>query len=106
MSAHRSFHAQATVEESLLEMMKGGAYFYKHDFGRSKRGRKHVKISADGTKISWKGVGERENVGGGGSILRSASFSRVTTTALSDVLHIVYGSSDKLRNASKINPKE
>ena len=91
MSAHRSFHAQATVEESLLEMMKGGAYFYKHDFGRSKRGRKHVKISADGTKISWKGVGERENVGGGGSILRSASFSRVTTTALSDVLHIVYG---------------
>jgi hypothetical protein len=73
--------------------MKAGGYFYKHDFGRQKRGRKHLKLSTDGLKLTWKSVGAGEVVpdGGGtdrssparGSILRSASFSRTTSRARS-----------------------
>ena len=29
----------------LLDMMKAGGYFYKHDFGRNKRSRKELKLS-------------------------------------------------------------
>lgn len=80
--------------------MKGGAYFYKHDFGRNKRGRKHLKLSTDGLKITWKAVGANEVVADGGatdrsspakSIIRSASFSRTTSISLADVSHIIYG---------------
>ena len=80
------------VAPELLEMMKGGGYFYKHDFGRQKRGRKLLKLSTDGLKITWKSVGQNEVVPDGGStdrsspsargILRSASFSRTTSSAL------------------------
>ena len=83
------------VAPELLEMMKGGGYFYKHDFGRAKRGRKHLKLSNDGLKITWKSVGANEVVPNGGGtdrgILRSASFSRTTSITLSDVSHIIYG---------------
>ena len=71
--------------------MKAGSYFYKHDFGRSKRSRKHLKLSQDGLKLTWKSVGANEVVEGavserGGSpssrgIMRSASFSRTTSSA-------------------------
>ena len=71
-------------------MMKSGGYFHKHDFGRQKRGRKHLKLSLDGLKITWKSVGANEVIPDGGStdrsspsrgILRSASFSRTTSSA-------------------------
>ena len=48
------------MDDHLYEMMKGGGYFYKHDFGRAKRGRKHLKLSTDGLKLSWKSVGANE----------------------------------------------
>ena len=78
------------VAPELLEMMKEGGYFFKHDFGRAKRGRKHLKLSTDGLKITWKSVGMNEVVPEGSgtdrsspsarSILRSASFSRTTSS--------------------------
>lgn len=93
--------SQVEVAPELLDMMKVGGYFYKHDFGRQKRGRKHLKLSTDGLKITWKTVGMNEVVPDGGStdrsspsargILRSASFSRSTSITLSDVSHIIYG---------------
>jgi len=86
------------ISEDIKEMMCAGAYFYKHDFGRSKRSRKHVILSQDGKKISWKAVGATEGVGaspGGGSsargMLRSASFSRQSSIDMADVSHIIYG---------------
>jgi len=85
-------------------MMKAGGYFYKHDFGRAKRGRKHLRLSTDGLKITWKTVGANEVVAEGGAtdrsspakggmtaVIRSASFSRTTSITLSDVSHIIYG---------------
>jgi hypothetical protein len=60
------------------------------DFGRNKRGRKHVKVSQDGLKLTWKTVGANEVVpDGSGSerrssalgLVRSASFSRSTSSA-------------------------
>jgi len=88
------------VDANLLEMMKAGSYFYKHDFGRNKRGRKFLKLSNDGLSLKWKSVGQNEVVAGSESergspsargILRSASFSRSTSITLSDVSHIIYG---------------
>ena len=79
------------VDPNLQELMKKGGYFYKHDYGRAKRSRKHLKLSTDGLKITWKAVGANEVVPDGSgtdrgsspakSILRSASFSRTTSSA-------------------------
>ena len=83
------------VDPLLMDLMKTGAYFNKHDFGRSKRGRKHLKLSSDGTKLSWRNATATETVSADGSpakgILRSASFSRTTSINLGDVSHIIYG---------------
>mmetsp|Transcript_68630 Transcript_68630/g.153140 ORF Transcript_68630/g.153140 Transcript_68630/m.153140 type:complete len:507 (-) Transcript_68630:883-2403(-) len=93
----------ADVDATLQEMMNQGDYFYKHDFGRNKRSRKWLILSTDGLSLRWRSVGATEVVGagdgsnssrGGSSgrgLLRSASFSRYTTIALSDVSHIIYG---------------
>jgi hypothetical protein len=71
-------------------MMRQGSYFYKHDFGRAKRSRKFLKLSQDGLKLTWKSVGANEVVDGQASergspsargVLRSASFSRTTSSA-------------------------
>ena len=37
--------------------MKAGAYFYKHDYGRAKRGRKWLVLSSDGLSLKWKADG-------------------------------------------------
>ena len=91
------------VDPSLLELMKSGAYFYKHDFGRSKRSRKWLVLSTDGLSLRWRGVGQQEVVAvgdgsgtsrGGSSargLLRSSSFSRFTTISMADVSHMIYG---------------
>ena len=90
------------MDPLLLDLMKSGGYFYKHDFGRQKRGRKHLKLSNDGLKLTWKSVGANEVVPDGSgtdrgspsaakSLLRSASFSKSTSITLSDVSHIIYG---------------
>jgi hypothetical protein len=89
------------VDPNLQELMKKGGYFYKHDYGRAKRSRKHLKLSTDGLKITWKAVGQNEVVPDGSgtdrgaspsrSILRSASFSRSTSITLADVSHIIFG---------------
>ena len=86
------------VAPELLEMMKEGGYFFKHDFGRAKRGRKHLKLSTDGLKITWKSVGMNEVVPEGSgtdrsspsarSILRSASFSRTTSSEFFPHTHL------------------
>merc|ERR1719421_2075785 len=84
-----------------MDMMKSGGYFYKHDFGRSKRSRKHLRLSTDGLKLTWKSVGANEVVPGTGGdtdrgspstrMIRSSSFSRTTSIVLSEVSHIIYG---------------
>jgi len=87
------------VHAHLQEMMKAGGYFWKHDYGRNKRGRKWLILSADGLSLRWRSVGATETVAAGdggstarkGGVLRSSSFSRYTTIALSDVSHIIYG---------------
>jgi len=87
------------VDEALLQMMKEGSYFHKHDFGRNKRSRKHMKLSPDGLTLKWRAVGKDEVVvadspGGGSSargVFRSASFSRTTSIGFHDVSHIIYG---------------
>ena len=84
--------------------MKAGAYFYKHDYGRAKRGRKWVVLSNDGLSLKWRAVGNTEVVqsgdgsaassrggtssrgsfGGGNSargLMKSASFSRFSSGA-------------------------
>ena len=78
------------VDPILMDQMKAGNYFYKHDFGRQKRGRKHLCLSADGLSLKWKSVGANEVVAPGGGagtgaspsarLLRSASFSRTTNS--------------------------
>mmetsp|Transcript_35853 Transcript_35853/g.117981 ORF Transcript_35853/g.117981 Transcript_35853/m.117981 type:complete len:297 (-) Transcript_35853:58-948(-) len=93
-----------------------GAYFYKHDYGRNKRGRKWLVLSNDGLQLKWRSVGPTEVVppgdggaqssrggqdsarrgsfGGMGSargLVKSASFSRYSSVPLSDVSHIIYG---------------
>ena len=76
------------VDTMLLEMMKDGAYFYKHDFGRNKRSRKHMKLSPDGVCLKWKAVGATEVVpteapgasSARGGVFRSSSFSRTTSS--------------------------
>ena len=82
---------QEEVDTTLLDMMKSGSYFWKHDFGRNKRSRKHMKLSPDGLTLKWKAVGANEVVAGtdspGGSsarggVFRSSSFSRTTSSAL------------------------
>lgn len=80
--------AENEVDPAVLEMMKAGGYFYKHDFGRAKRSRKQLKLSSDGLKLTWKSVGANEGDGTdrGGSpsvrgVMRSASFSRTTSSA-------------------------
>uniref|UniRef100_A0A7S4F479 PH domain-containing protein n=1 Tax=Chrysotila carterae TaxID=13221 RepID=A0A7S4F479_CHRCT len=85
------------VEPRLLAILKGGAYFYKHDFGRVKRTRKWAILSSDGLALRWRSVGPTEVVmaGDGGStargnttsrgLMRSSSFSRFTTSAHSHV---------------------
>lgn len=83
----------------LLEQMKAGGYFFKHDFGRNKRERKFLKLSNDGLKLSWKSVEEGESTGGSSahtsmsSMLRSASFARITSLTVSDVSHVRHRSS-------------
>jgi flagellar P-ring protein precursor FlgI len=54
--------AQDGVNPDVLEMMKSGSYFFKHDFGRNKRSRKHMKLSGDGLSLKWKAVGANETV--------------------------------------------
>ena len=97
-------------DAGIVEQLKKGAYFYKHDFGRAKRGRRWVVLSNDGMLLRWRSVGTHEVVapGDGNSTARSssparssggvsarlkksASFSRYTNCALSDVSHIIYG---------------
>ena len=94
LPAHASCHtaSQADVDATLQEMMNQGDYFYKHDFGRNKRSRKWLILSTDGLSLRWRSVGATEVVGagdgsnssrGGSSgrgLLRSASFSRYTTS--------------------------
>ena len=82
------------ADSMLLDVMKQGGYFFKHDFGRNKRSRKELKLSNDGLKLSWKSVGANENKGGspsGGAFIRSSSFSRSSSISLSDVSHIIFG---------------
>ena len=70
------------VDTMLMDLMKQGGYFYKHDYGRNKRSRKELKLSSDGLKLTWKSVGANEGAGtdrgspSARGILRSASFSR------------------------------
>ena len=79
-------------------MMKEGSYFHKHDFGRNKRSRKHMKLSPDGLTLKWRAVGKDEVVvadspGGGSSargVFRSASFSRTTSSACPAVHNACY----------------
>ena len=79
--------AQDGVNPDVLEMMKSGSYFFKHDFGRNKRSRKHMKLSGDGLSLKWKAVGANETVAAdtpgasSGGIFRSSSFSRTTSSA-------------------------
>ena len=84
--------------------MKAGAYFYKHDYGRAKRGRKWLVLSSDGLSLKWKAVGNTEVVqpgdgssassrggtssrgsfgsgGGARGLMKSASFSRFSSGA-------------------------
>ena len=81
------FCAQDGVNPDVLEMMKSGSYFFKHDFGRNKRSRKHMKLSGDGLSLKWKAVGATETVAAdtpgasSGGIFRSSSFSRTTSSA-------------------------
>jgi len=88
---------QDGVNPDVLEMMKSGSYFFKHDFGRNKRSRKHMKLSGDGLSLKWKAVGANETVAAdtpgasSGGIFRSSSFSRTTSILLTDVSHIIYG---------------
>jgi len=92
------------VESSLMDLLKGGGYFYKHDYGRSKRSRKWLVLSTDGLSLRWRSVGAHEVVSSGdgsstargGStsargLIRSSSFSRYTTISIADVSHIIYG---------------
>ena len=76
--------AQIGVNDLILDMMKAGGYFYKHDFGRNKRSRKQLKLSSDHLKLTWKAVGATEGTDSPGAskggILRSASFSRTTSS--------------------------
>lgn len=71
------------ADSMLLDMMKAGGYFYKHDFGRNKRSRKELKLSSDGLKLTWRSVSANEGTSGGSpsarGILRSASFSRASS---------------------------
>ena len=92
------------VDVNLIEVMKAGAYFYKHDYGRAKRGRKWLVLSNDGLSLKWRSVGNTEVVqpgdgsaassrggtssrgsfGGGSSargLMKSASFSRFSSGA-------------------------
>lgn len=72
-------------------MMKNGAFFYKHDFGRNKRSRKWVKINQDGLTLKWTSVGANQTAPSGGGdtdrgspskgVFRSSSFSRTTSSA-------------------------
>ena len=84
--------------------MKAGAYFYKHDYGRAKRGRKWLGLSNDGLSLKWRAVGNTEVVqpgdgssassrggtssrgsfgsgGGARGLMKSASFSRFSSGA-------------------------
>ena len=84
--------------------MKAGAYFYKHDYGRAKRGRKWLVLSNDGLSLKWRAVGNTEVVqpgdgssassrggtssrssfgsgGGARGLMKSASFSRFSSGA-------------------------
>jgi len=85
------------VDTMLMDLMKQGGYFYKHDYGRNKRSRKELKLSSDGLKLTWKSVGANEGAGtdrgspSARGILRSASFSRGSSISLSDVSHIIFG---------------
>ena len=96
-----------------MEVLKAGAYFYKHDYGRNKRGRKWLVLSNDGLQLKWRSVGATEVVqpGDGGAqssrgdssarrgsggfsargLVKSSSFSRFSSVPLSDVSHIIYG---------------
>ena len=88
------------VDVGLIDVMKSGAYFFKHDFGRTKRGRKWLVLSNDGLSLKWRSVGATEVVqpGDGGAVssrgssssrgsgsarglMKSASFSRFSSGA-------------------------
>ena len=62
-------------DAGIVEQLKKGAYFYKHDFGRAKRGRRWVVLSNDGMLLRWRSVGTHEVVapGDGNSTARSSS---------------------------------
>ena len=98
------FLVKTHVDVNLIEVMKAGAYFYKHDYGRAKRGRKWLVLSNDGLSLKWRSVGATEVVqpgdgsaassrggtssrgscGGGSSargLMKSASFSRFSSGA-------------------------
>jgi len=91
------------VNADLMDLMRGGAFFWKHDFGRSKRTRKWMWLTKDGLTLKWKAVGkddppppagdgtDRGSPSSRGVFGRSTSFSRVTSITLSDVSHIIYG---------------
>ena len=68
------------VESSLMELLKQGGYFFKHDYGRSKRGRKWLVLSTDGLSLRWRSVGAHEVVpaGDGSSTSRGGSSARAT----------------------------
>ena len=77
-----------------MELMRGGAFFWKHDFGRSKRTRKWMWLTKDGLTLKWKAVGkddppppagdgtDRGSPSSRGVFGRSTSFSRVTSSTL------------------------
>ena len=60
-----------------MEVLKQGAYFYKHDYGRNKRGRKWLVLSNDGLQLKWRSVGATEVVqpGDGGQSSRNSGSS-------------------------------
>lgn len=80
----------AGMDSDLQDIMQRGNYFYKHDYGRSKRSRKWMLLSSDGLALRWKSVGShgdsaspsRGASSSRGSILRSGSFARYSTGML------------------------
>ena len=55
-----------------MEVLKSGAYFYKHDYGRNKRGRKWLVLSNDGLQLKWRSVGATEVVQAGDGSAQSS----------------------------------
>lgn len=91
----------AQLEPALFDLLKAGAFFYKHEGGRGKRMRKWAVLSHDGLSLRWRAVGANDSApsseGSGvsssarGGISRSLSFSKWQSVSLAEASHIIYG---------------